>query len=140
MTTETDHLALLAKKTVTACSCTVRGCSHTAWCLGCKGSGRVLDPRFEKLRNRCHEGAGSHLRHGKDCPGYTVVRDLGVLLEIMLPQGSVCFREEHEEYHARYHLWGTRGTGINGRGSTSLEAAAQALYDWVEAQEQEVTG
>lgn len=98
----------------------------------CKGSARVLDPRFEGLRRRCHEGRGFYLRHGKDCPGYTVIRDLGILLECIKPLNFVflCGRPRLK--------WGASIVsdghyGLSDDCKTPLEAATKAVWEWLEA-------
>ncbi len=136
---ETDYLALLAKKTAE--------CLHIGYvretCRDCKGSGRVLDPRFEKLRKRRNDYPkyqGWFEFNGLD---YNVVRDLGVMLEIALQVVSCADGLNFELIDGKFkcEVWESYfGHSLaEATDDTFLEAAAHAIYDWVEAQEQEVT-
>ncbi len=147
---ETDYLALLAAKTVECHICLGTGILKFHYpdpevrdytCIICKGSGRVLDPRFKRLRAEyC-----THLTYGPPCDcaelGYTVVRDLGVLLEVLVEnkyRPHLYFSGVLNKWECQLHV--DKGWSEAKYADTPLEAAAHAVYDWVETQEQEVTG
>ncbi len=154
MTTEPDYLAQIAAKTV-ECPCALtylsdrcHACkvfgpdmaiSHSPSCQiqGCKGSGRVLDPRFDGLREtKCSHGG--HALTEDECgvylKGYTVVRDLAVLLDIILPWDGA-----YEAVLAVFSDKDLHRYAIEGRGDKFTEAAAKAVWEWLEREEKVAT-
>ncbi|KKN86873.1 hypothetical protein LCGC14_0264350 [marine sediment metagenome] len=144
----TDYLANLAARTVECPDASTHRCpsSHDehgaeAKCVTCEGSGRVLDPRFEGLRRkhtRQTHGIKMSILHGDcwktcetvGCPGYTVNRDLEVLLECT-GKGVYLYPSLSGEGR-RCDLLGT-DIDITTE-ATYLEAAAKAVYEWLEAE------
>ncbi len=120
MDNKKDYLQLIAAKTAPASEEHARECT-------CRGEGLVLDSRFDGLRLHKHEISPACLSGCRGCSG--VARDLGVLLEITL------VLEIPLHLHPKDSKWGAH----IGYGSTfdrnALEAAAKAVWEWLEAEE-----
>ncbi len=145
----TDYLAKIAAWTV---ECPNLDCKGTGYittyggydgtvpteglCPVCMNTGRVLDPRFEGLRQSCTSGSHLYPVFIDDCPGYTVNRNLGVLLDIMMPYGRIGFQGIGERVRVRWFTWGPADPHQYSwaNAPTSIEAAAKAVYDWLEAE------
>ncbi len=139
-----DYLAQIAEKTL-PCPVTLTypkddGSPHGPSC-DCRDTGHVLDPRFDGLREEClacHCEEG-HISDPCQKVGYTVVRDLGVLLE--------CARKlsyhlglywDYEDVEWRCTIKDPKGWVI-GYGHEPLEVAAKAVWKWLEAEEKVTT-
>ena len=134
MPTERDYLRDLAAKTV-ECPVTLKSenrdgsaSQHGDLC-DCKGTERVLDPRFDKLRSYDDLDTVDLAR------GYTVVSDLAVLLSIADTVG----RGAGLLGHICGKLIGET-CGPPNQSPLSPETiravAAEVFWDWLEAQEE----
>ena len=115
--------------------------SHYELCVipDCKGSGRVLDPRFDGLRGFLDCGhpydvkTDTSLCRNYNCPGYTINRDFAVLLDIMIRRAPVVFEGVTTGEYVQV-FWGRElMQPPAGGGPTSLEAAAHAVYEWLQS-------
>ncbi len=154
----TDYLAEIAAWTV---ECSNLDCKGTGYitkyggldgtvptetlCAVCMNTGRVLDPRFAELRIGCvcnkgywNPGASRPKVPCKHCQakGYTINRDLGVLLECMKPV-SITFLCSKPKLKWGVHVIGDYHSGISDDCDTGLEAAAKAVYEWLGAEKKE---
>lgn len=137
----TDHLALIAAKTV---ECPVSNCRISNVACGCRGTLRILDPRFDGIRE-VHEN--KHLLAGGNgyfvecykinCLGYTLVQNLEVLetlaFEVFdLEEILVSFRSEsidNPEYEHEYYEVDFVGVqSSRGFGSTISEGIGDAFW------------
>ena len=134
--------------------------SHASNCLvvSCKDE-RVLDPRFKGLRKDCdvikHVPAHSHYMvwpsentltytdggytdppAGPLCEGYTINRDLGVLLECI--PGKWILLTPRANSDAKY-ICAIESPNVEANGDTTLETASHALHEWLQKQEVRTT-
>ena len=116
----TDYLAEIAARTVECPH--LRGIQLTCFC---KGSGRVLDPRFAGLRDVHTKSACMCM---SPCPGYTINRDLEELLACAPVDRAVSL------YNMPAGGWACNVFGLHAEADTPLEAAAKAVYEWLEAE------
>ncbi len=158
MTTERYYLAEIAAKTVWCPRLELlesevdKGFGHgnpEGPCSLCKGLEEILDPRFEGLRDVHHKGNHPHgwfqSCEMAKCPGYTLIRDLGVLLEIALTTirrlSSIAFyyMEEEDDFPKGFgvilDVGGTLSDNDEELSDTPLESAAKAVWEWLEAEE-----
>ena len=110
-------------------------------CSLCKGLEEVLDPRFEGLRQSCTSGSHLYPVFIDDCPGYTVNRDLAVLLACARPllYGMMLVLDSRESRpDGWYCVIEEKSSGIchthDGVYNTALKAAAKAVHEWLEAE------
>ncbi len=145
----TDYLAEIAARTV---ECSNLDCKGTGYitkyggydgtvptetlCAVCMNTGRVLDPRFEGLRKPCPASVHPNLNkvhdHTKqaDCQGYTVNRDLAMLLVCLDTSVSIAHNQGRGWTVDVFAKGPYHGTG---RADTPLKAVAKAVYEWLEA-------
>ena len=138
---ETDYLAKVAAKTV-ACDTRIQDMTihmyHDEYSGGCpcKGSGQVLDPRFERLRKECkrnHYDYGDISHEEDGCIGYTIVRDVGVLLDIIPAKWILLTPKSNSNDKYIFAIEDEDGrAGKEAGGDDMLEAVAAAVYQWLE--------
>ena len=133
----TDYLAKIAAMTV---ECFDPYCREDGKDIGaplrdcrrCRGTRRILDPRFDGLRiTECSHGG--HALTEDECgvylTGYTINRDLEVLLEIIPTLCSDTFILMYGKDTATWAVaWQTERLS---RADIPLEAAAHAVYEWL---------
>jgi len=136
----TDYLAEIAAMTVECPHIRKHSYMGEAICADCKNSNRVLDHRFEGLRTG-HKGHIAMSATGMDeaacevyeCPGFTINRDLAVLLTCILPLDgayeAVLSVLSNKELHRDM---------IKGKGDRFTEAASHAVYDWLISERQKL--
>lgn len=141
MNNKKGYLQLIAAKTVECGACNGRGFrlevvdlkTPMPDCDICKGSGRVLDPKFEGLRDYQDIDTVDLNK------GYTVVRDLAVLLE--------CLRDAKIKYKMIFHVI-NRGesdeetmveVGVGGRhwGYGNHDDFCRAVWEYLEREKVE---
>ncbi|KKK73704.1 hypothetical protein LCGC14_2891160, partial [marine sediment metagenome] len=144
---ETDYLAKIAARTVECPEYKGMICGSCCCCKPpfgqtCVNEGRVLDPRFAELRIGCvcnkgywNPGASRPKVPCKHCQakGYTINRDLGVLLECIFPIDGA--------YNAVLKVMGDKELHrlSLAKGDVFTEALAKAVYEWQEAEKKVTT-